>query len=118
VEPLLLQATLFFSSLLSFVLLTQRTLPRGTRERPCPHRPCLEPENGYARSTRAGTRKPVGLRDQKASRPSMMDPARHPHGGRLTGPECRAEPGRLSVMDPSSVTDRRNEFIYKMNLYI
>ncbi len=26
--------------------------------------------------------------------------------------ECRAEPGRLSMTDPSSVTDRRSEFIY------
>jgi hypothetical protein len=43
-------------------------------------RPCWEPENGRARSTRAG--------DQRAGRPS--------------------------VTDPSSVTDRRSEFIYKM----
>ncbi len=40
-------------------LLLQATLP-----------PCWEPENGRARSTRAG--------DQRAGRPSVTDPARHP----------------------------------------
>jgi hypothetical protein len=41
------------------VLLLQATLP-----------PCWEPENGRARSTRAG--------DQRAGRPSVTNPARHP----------------------------------------
>jgi hypothetical protein len=36
------------------------------------------------------------------------------HNGRLTGRECRAGPGQLSVTDPSSITDRRSEFIYKI----
>jgi hypothetical protein len=30
--------------------------------------------------------------------------------------ECRAGPGRPSVTDPSSVTDGRSEFIYKISL--
>jgi hypothetical protein len=34
--------------------------------RECPHRSCWEPENGRARSTRAG--------DQRADRPSVTDP--------------------------------------------
>jgi hypothetical protein len=31
--------------------------------------------------------------------------------------ECRAGPGRPSVTDPSSVTDGRSEFIYKIGLF-
>ncbi len=76
---------LFFSSLLCppppllSLAATQRSSSRprslvlGTRERPCPHRPCWEPENGRARSTRAG--------DRRAGRPFVTDPAQHPHGG-------------------------------------
>jgi hypothetical protein len=32
-----------------------------TKERPCSHRSCWEPENGHAHSTRAGTREPADL---------------------------------------------------------
>jgi hypothetical protein len=74
---------LFFSSLLLLLLfsrLQQRSaLPPGhappvlgTRERLCPHRPCWEPENGRACSTRVG--------DQRVGWPSVTDPVRHPHG--------------------------------------
>jgi hypothetical protein len=31
--------------------------------------------------------------------------------------ECRAGPGQLSATDPSSVTDRHSEFIYKIVLF-
>jgi hypothetical protein len=47
---------------------------------------------------------------------------RHSRGGVGPGPvdanpgvrECRARPGRPSMMDPSSVIDGRSEFIYKI----
>ncbi len=87
--------SLFSSSLLSSVLLLLFSRLQQRSAPPPGHaplvlgtalllqatlRPCWEPENGRARSTRAG--------DQRAGRPS--------------------------VTDPSSVTDRRSEFIYKM----
>ncbi len=37
-----------------------------------------------------------------------------PVGGNPGVRECRARPGRPSVMDPSSITDGRSEFIYKI----
>jgi hypothetical protein len=80
----------------------------GTRERPCPHRPCWEPENDRARTALVGNQRTAvpappllgtrerpcphrpcwepengrarstHARDQRAGRPSVTDPARHP----------------------------------------
>jgi hypothetical protein len=49
----------------------------GTRERPCPHRPCWEPENGRARSARTG--------DQRAGRHGGTGPSGGPHAGNPAG---------------------------------
>ncbi len=83
----------------SAVLLLQATLP-----------PCWEPENGRARSTRA--------RDQRAGRPSVTNPARHPPrrapvSGNPEVWECWARPGRPSVTDPSSVTDKQEKLFFQ-----
>jgi hypothetical protein len=92
----------------------------GTRERPCSHRPCWEPENGRARTTRAGnqrtavpvppmqgTKEPAGLLWR--TRPGT--PTAGPVDGNPGVRECQAGLGRPFVTDPSSVTDRRSEFI-------
>jgi len=129
---LLLQATLF-SSLLFFSLLSssssslacsnaalllQATLPR-----------CWEPENGRARTARARNQRtavPVPPVQGTKERPCPFHPCRGPEsrpafcdgpgptpstvglvGGNPRVQECWAGPGRPSVTDPSSVTDRQ-----------
>jgi hypothetical protein len=55
-------------------------------------------ENPRVRECRAGP-----------GQPSVTDPARHPHGGRLIDRECRARPGRPSVTDPARHPHSRRE---------
>ncbi len=77
-SSLLSSSSLFSSVLFLFSRLQQCNAPPpshvppmlATRERPCLHRLCWEPENGCARSTCAG--------DQRVGRPSVTDPAWHP----------------------------------------
>jgi hypothetical protein len=67
----------------------------GTRERPSPFHPCRGPKS----------------RPTFCDGPGLAPPTAGPVGGNLGVQECRARPGQPSVTNPSSVTNRRSEFI-------
>jgi len=82
----------------------------GTREQSCLHRSCWEPENGRAHFTRVG--------DQRAGRPFVTDPTRHPTAGPVgENPRVSGQAQSAFCDGPELRHRQTRELIYKIVFY-